>query len=119
MDIQKGRAELRSLMNTTGSLASKLSAPTDRNEKASLVPESPHPSDLREPSLNAPVICSACEQLLRFLTQHCTRVSTHVFHVICGKPALDFSQGMTMLFGMPILVSQPCLAPGRLAPSVT
>ncbi len=109
MVIQKGRGELRSLT---------ISAATDRNEEASLVPENPHPSDLREPSLNAPVICSACEQLLRFLTQHSTRVSTHVFHVICGKPALDFSQGMTVLFGMLILVSQPCRASFRLTPPI-
>src|ERR1043166_4643891 len=114
MHSQKRCAELRLLTKTAGSFAPKLSAATDRHEKASLVPESPHPSDLCQQSLNAPVICSACEQFLRFLTQHCTRVSTHVFHIICGKPALDFSQGMTMLFRMLILVSQPCRATFRL-----
>jgi hypothetical protein len=95
-----------------------LSAATDRNEKASLVPDSPHPSDLRQPPLNAPVVCSACEQRLRLFTQYCTRVRAHIFHVICGKPALDLGQGMTMFLGMLILVPHPCLAPCKLALSV-
>jgi len=102
MFSQKGVQNLSARENTADNAANPqgLRAATDRNEKASLVPKSPNPSDLRQPSLNAPVICSACEQLLRFPTQHCTRVSTHVFHVICGKPALDLSQGMTMLFAV-------------------
>jgi hypothetical protein len=87
MFSQKGVQNLSARENTADNAANPqgLRAATDRNEKASLVPKSPNPSDLRQPSLNAPVICSACEQLLRFLTQHCTRVSTHVFHVICGQ----------------------------------
>ena len=77
------------------------------------MPERPNPSDLRQPPLKAPVVCSACEQVLRLLTEYCTWVSTHIFHVIGCKPTLDLSQGMTVLFGMLILVllMLPVVAP--------
>jgi hypothetical protein len=41
-----------------------LSAPTDGNEKATLVPKSPNPSKLCQPALKTPVVCSGSEQLL-------------------------------------------------------
>ena len=74
------------------------------------MPEGPNPSDLRQPTLKAPIVCSACEQVRRLLTEHCTWVSAHIFHVIGCKPAPDLRQGMTVLFGMLILVAHPCRA---------
>jgi len=41
-----------------------LSAPTDGNEKAALLPKRPNPSKLRQPALKTPVVCSGSEQLL-------------------------------------------------------
>src|SRR2546423_1812198 len=90
-----------------------LSPPTDGNEKATLVPESPNPSKLCQPTLKTPVVCSGSEQLLRVLTQHCAWVRAQVFDAIFGKPALDLGQGVTVLLGMLILVPHPCLAPCR------
>src|SRR5207244_9593055 len=95
-----------------------LGAPTDGNEKATLMPKSPNPSKLCQPALKTPVVCGGSEQLLRVLTQHCAWVRAQVFDAIFGKPALDLGQGVTVLLGMLILVSHPCLAPRWLALSV-
>ena len=45
-----------------------LNAPTDGNEKATLVPKGSNPANLRQPTLNAPVVGRASEQFLRLLT---------------------------------------------------
>jgi len=95
-----------------------LSAPTDGNEKAALVPESPNPPNLRQPSLYAPIIYGSGEQVLRCLTQDRTWVGAQIFDTILDKPALHLSQGVTMLLGMLILVSQPRVSPFRFTLSV-
>jgi hypothetical protein len=99
-------------------LGAGVSAPTDGNEKATLVPQSPNPSKLCQPALKKPVVCSGSEQLLQVLTQHCAWVRAQVFDTIFGKPALDLGQCVTVLLGMLILVPYPCLAPRWLALSV-
>src|SRR5216684_8880029 len=95
-------------------LEKDLSAPTDGNEKATLVPKSPNPSKLCQPALKTPVVCSGSEQLLRLLTQHCAWVGAQVFDAIFGEPALDLGEGVTVLFWMLILVLHPRLTPCRL-----
>src|ERR1041385_9098352 len=69
----------RKCTQSTGNLKD-LSAPTNGDEKATFVSKSPHPSNLRQPSLNAPVVHSVCEQVFRLPTQYCTWVCAEVFH---------------------------------------
>jgi hypothetical protein len=64
-------------------------APTDGNEKATLVRNSTNPSKLCQPALKAPVVFGSSEQLLRVLTQHCAWIRAQVFDAIFRKPALD------------------------------
>ena len=94
------------------------SAPTDSNEKATLVRKSTNPSKLCQPALKVPVVVGSSEQLRRVLTQHSAWIRAQVFDAIFGKPALDLGQGVTVLLGMLILVPHPCLAPLWLALSV-
>lgn len=92
--------------------------PTDRNEKTTLVTKGPYPSNLRKPPFDAPVVRSAGEQLSRLLSQYCAWERAQVLDVIFSKPSLHLSQSVTVLLGMLILVSQPCVAPVWLTLSI-
>jgi uncharacterized repeat protein (TIGR03803 family) len=65
-----------------------LGAPTDGNEKATLVPKSTNPSKLCQPALKVPVVFGRSEQLFRILAPHCAWIRAQVLDAIFGKPAL-------------------------------
>src|ERR1700730_8153876 len=113
-----GDAKVEAVSTDIRAVREDLSAPTDGNERATLVPKSPNPSKLCHPALKVPIVFGRSEQLLRVLTQHCAWICAQVFDAIFGKPALDLGQGVTLLLGMLILVPYPCLAPRWLALSV-
>src|SRR5258708_23130566 len=73
-----------------------------------------HPAELRQPRLRTPCIAGGGEKIVRSLTDECARVRPNILDAILVKPILHFAQGVPMLFGMLILIPQPCLPPRRL-----
>src|SRR5439155_8528170 len=87
--------------------------PPHRHEQSTLVSERAHPTDLREPSFDAPVVLRLREQLVGFGGEHRARVCAHVLDVVLREPALYLRERVAMFLRMPVLIADPRLAPRR------
>src|SRR5882672_11312324 len=73
-----------------------------------------HPPELRQPGLETPCIAGGGEKIIRRLADECAGVRPNILDAILAEPILHFAEGVPMLFGMLILIPQPCLPPRRL-----
>src|SRR5262249_40842575 len=74
-----------------------------------------NPTKLRKPCFYSPVVVIKFEEMLRFLGDDGTGVSSHVLDPILLKPVLDLINSVSVFFRMLILIPQPCLKSGGLA----
>src|ERR1022692_39498 len=74
-----------------------------------------HPAELRQPGLGTPCIAGSNKKIVRRLADECAGVRSNILDAVLIEPILHFAQGVPMLFGMLILIPQPCLPPRRLA----
>ena len=88
-------------------------------EKPAFMPECPNPAKLRQPTLGSPVVGGKLEKLPRILPDERAGIRSDILDAVLGEPALNLRQRVTMLFGMLILVAEPCLAPRRLVLPIT
>jgi hypothetical protein len=92
--------------------------PPDRKEQSALAPERAHPRDLGEPALEAPVVCGAREQILGRVVEDGARIRAQILDAMLREPALHFGDGVDVLLGMPVLISQPRLAALRIVRAI-
>src|SRR5436189_708248 len=91
------------------------SAASYGEEQPAFTPETPHPFELRQPSLEPPVVLRRRKQIRGPISRHSARIAPHVLDVVLFEPALDYGERMPMLFRMLILIAQPRLASRRFA----
>jgi hypothetical protein len=83
------------------------------------VAERPHPSELRQPSLDGPVVVCRCKHIVRVIAEDSARIAPHVLDVVLGEPPLYLGERVAVLFRMLILIAKPRLAASRLAAALS
>ena len=68
-------------------------------------------TELRQPGFGTPCIAGGGEKIVRSLADECTRVCPNILNAILVEPTLHLAHRVPMLFGMLILVPQPCNPP--------
>src|SRR6476620_2996430 len=92
--------------------------PPDRKEQSALAPECAHPRDLCDPAFERPVVCGAREQILGRVVEDRARIRAQILDAMLREPALHLGEGVTMLLGMPVLISQPRFAALRIVRAI-
>src|SRR4029079_917865 len=82
-------------------------AATDSYEQAAFAAQTRHPADLRQPCFDGPIIRTGGEQVLRLLAHQKAGIGAEIVDAGLREPAAYFRRGVTMLFGMAILVADP------------
>ena len=79
--------------------------PPDAEEQAACAAEPPHPSDLRDPVLDIPVVGRRCEEFAPVIAEDRAGKRAQVLDVVRGKPALDLGDRVPVFLEVLVLVA--------------
>src|SRR5437588_351297 len=84
-------------------------------EQATFPSQGPHPADLRQCSLQGPVVFLP-KELVRFSAEQRARICAHPSKPSVPEPTAHLADGVPVLFDVLVLIAHPGLAPPWIAP---
>ena len=72
--------------------------------------ECANPAELRKPALEQPVVSGEREEVCRVFANQGAGICADKFDIVMGKPLLNLTKRMAMLFRMLILIAEPRFA---------